>query len=90
MVDRISWGPQPGPQAALVRCPVEEIFYGGARGGGKTDGMLGKFGLKAARRGKYVRGIFFRREYPQLDAAIDRSREIYNPLGAEWSEMRKL
>jgi len=52
--------------------------------------MLGKFGLKAARRGKYVRGIFFRREYPQLDAAIDRSREIYNPLGAEWSEMRKL
>jgi hypothetical protein len=90
MVDRISWGPQPGPQAALVRCPVEEIFYGGARGGGKTDGMLGKFGLKAARHGKHVRGIFFRREYPQLDAAIDRSREIYNPLGAEWSEMRKL
>ena len=90
MAERIAWGPQHGPQASLVRCPVEEIFYGGARGGGKTDGMLGKFGIKAARHGKGVRGIFFRREYPQLDAAIDRSREIYAPLGAEFSAMRKM
>jgi len=90
MADRIAWGPQPGPQAALVRCPVEEIFYGGARGGGKTDGMLGKFGLKAAKYGQHVRGIFFRRELPQLDAAIDRSKDIFSPVGAQWQEWKKV
>ena len=89
MANRIAWGPQPGPQASLVRCPVEEIFYGGSRGGGKSDGMLGKFGLKAAKYGSKARGVFFRRELPQLDSAIDRSREMYGPVGAQYSEWKK-
>ena len=38
----IGWQPQPGPQTALLACPVFEVFFGGARGGGKTDGMLGE------------------------------------------------
>jgi len=37
----------------LVKCPVFEIMYGGARGGGKTDGMLGKFAIKAGRYGEH-------------------------------------
>ena len=41
----IGWEPQPGPQTALLACPVFEVFFGGARGGGKTDGMLGEWGL---------------------------------------------
>ena len=40
------WAPQPGPQKALIDCPLAEVFYGGARGGGKTDGLLGKWALK--------------------------------------------
>ena len=39
----IGWEPQPGPQTALLACPVFEAFFGGARGGGKTDGMLGEW-----------------------------------------------
>lgn len=31
----IIWSPQPGPQTALLTCPIADIFYGGARGGGK-------------------------------------------------------
>ena len=89
MANRVAWKPQTGPQAALVRCPIEEVFYGGARGGGKTDGMLGKFGIKAAKYGPHVRGIFFRRELPQLDAAVDRSKEIYLSLGAEYQDYKK-
>lgn len=85
----IAWAPQPGPQAALVRCPVYEIFYGGARGGGKTDGMLGKFAIKQSRYGRYAKGIFFRRELPQLEAAIARSKEIYYQLGADFREQSK-
>lgn len=82
------WRPQAGPQAALVKCPIDEIFYGGARGGGKTDGMLGKFGVKARRYGKNAVGIFFRRTREDLREAIERSRQIYGRLG-EWKDQPK-
>ena len=86
----IAWQPQPGPQTALVNCPVEEIFYGGARGGGKTDGMLGKNAIKAGKYGRGQKGIFVRKELPQLEAAMERAREIYMPLGWEWKEQKKM
>ena len=77
------WWPQPGPQAALVKCPVFEIMYGGARGGGKTDGMLGKFANKAGRYGEHCIGVFFRRTREDLKEAVERSKQIYAPLGAK-------
>lgn len=85
----VIWRPQPGPQKALIDCPLPEIFYGGARGGGKTDGVLGKYALKAKRYGKHFNAVFFRRELPMLDDAIERSSEIYEPLGAKWSDQKK-
>ena len=30
---------------------LKEIFFGGTRGGGKTDGVLGKWALKEKRQG---------------------------------------
>ena len=47
----IAWAPQKGPQTALITCPVFEAFFGGARGGGKTDGMLGEWAIHADRYG---------------------------------------
>ena len=44
------WRPQAGPQKALNDCPVEEVFFGGSRGGEKTDGVLGKWALKERSR----------------------------------------
>jgi hypothetical protein len=86
----VIWRPQAGPQHSLLKCPVFEIFFGGARGGGKTDGMIGgDWPIHAQRYGQYAKGVFFRRELPQLDAAIARSKEIYNPLGADWNEQKK-
>jgi hypothetical protein len=41
--NRWAWRPQAGPQKALVDCPLKEIFFGGTRGGGETDGVLGKW-----------------------------------------------
>lgn len=35
MTGEVVWRPQPGPQTALLKCPVFEVFFGGARGGGK-------------------------------------------------------
>lgn len=70
-------------------CPLPEIFFGGARGGGKTDGVLGKYALKALRYGAAFNALFCRRELPMLDDAIERSHHIYGPLGAKWSEQHK-
>jgi len=83
------WRPQAGPQKALVDCPVREVFFGGARGGGKTDGVLGKYALKAKRYGDGFNALFCRRELPMLDDAIARSQEIYEPLGARWNDQKK-
>jgi len=86
---KLAWSPQAGPQTALVKCPADEIFYGGARGGGKTDGMLGKFAIKASRYGENCVGVFFRRTREDLKEAIERSKQIYGPIGAKWNEQKK-
>lgn len=78
----VIWRPQPGPQTALLACPVEDVFYGGARGGGKTDGLLGDWLAHAGRYGAGARGIFFRRSYPELEEVERRARELFTPLGA--------
>src|SRR5262245_3705118 len=53
----IGWEPQPEPQTALLACPVFDVFFGGARGGGKTDGMLGEWAPHADLHGKNVSGF---------------------------------
>jgi len=83
---RLVWAPQAGPQKALVDCPFVETFFGGSRGGGKTDGILGKWAIKSWRYGSAFNGVFFRKEMPQSDDLIERAKEIYLPLGADWRE----
>lgn len=69
------WLPQPGPQTLAVYTEAQELFFGGAAGGGKTDLLLG---LAAT---EHSQSIIWRREYPQLDAIVERSKELYNGLG---------
>lgn len=84
----VIWSPQPGPQTALLQCPCEDVFFGGARGGGKTDGLLGDFIAQAGRYGEASRGILFRRTYPELEEVERRSREILKPLGWDYNEQK--
>jgi hypothetical protein len=86
----VLWEAQRGPQAALVSCPVFEIFYGGARGGGKTDGVLGDWLGHADRHGEHAIGLMIRRERTQLIETIERSRQLYAPLGARLHEQDKM
>ncbi len=88
--EEIVWRPQGGPQKALIDCPLPEIFFGGARGGGKTDGVLGKYALKAKRWGSYFNAVFFRKEMPQQDDLVERAKQIYCPIGAQWREKDKM
>ena len=81
----IVWNPQPGPQHALVHCPFPEVFFGGSRGGGKTDGVLGKWALKDKRYGKDFNAVMFRRTTVSSEDAIERSRQIFEPLGGKFN-----
>lgn len=71
----IDWRPNTGPQELAFHSEADEIYYGGAAGGGKTDLGLGK-AIK-----KHRRSVFFRREHTQVRDAVDRSREIINQFG---------
>ena len=86
----IGWEPQPGPQTALLACPVFEVFFGGASGGGKTDGMLGEWASHADLHGKNAVGLMVRRERVQLLETIERSRQIYGPIGARYNDQDKM
>src|SRR6478609_4038968 len=82
------WRPQAGPQHAFVTCPIFEVVYGGARGGGKTDAALGDFALHAKEWGPHAAGLFVRRTLVALLPTIERAKQIYKPLGAVWQEQK--
>jgi len=84
------WTAQEGPQRALIACPVFEVFFGGARGGGKTDGVLGDFVEHADAYGEHAIGLMIRRQRTELIETIERSRQIYIPLGWQYHEQDKM
>lgn len=84
----IVWQPQEGPQSALVACPIFEVFFGGARGGGKTDGSLGDWLQHSNQYGQAAVGVFFRRKLRQLSEVIARSKQIFKPLGGRYNEQK--
>ncbi|MGE4259228.1 MAG: terminase family protein [Candidatus Babeliales bacterium] len=87
--DRVIWKPQSGPQEAALLCPAFDLLFGGARGGGKSDFVVGEFAVHAEQDGVAARGILLRKTYPQLNEIIHRSKQIYGKLGAQWHEAKK-
>jgi hypothetical protein len=85
---RLIWQPQP-KQHRLISCPVEDCLYGGARGGGKSDGLLGDWMAHAEDHGEHARGLFVRQSYPELEEIERRCQELFPPLGATWQATRK-
>ena len=88
MTQVVIWSPQPGPQTALLQCPVFELFYGGARGGGKTDGMIGDWLQHSSLYGENAVGIFVRRNRTQLSEVIARTKQIFPKIGAKYNETK--
>ena len=84
----IVWQPRSQPQKDLMDCPFSEVFFGGARGGGKTDGVLGKWAKKERVYGQNFNAMMFRRTTVSSEDAIERSKEIYLPLGAHFNESK--
>lgn len=67
------WTPLPGPQTLAYECQADELFFGGAAGGGKTDVLIGLASTA------HWRSIIFRREFPQLRDIIERTRDLLGP-----------
>jgi hypothetical protein len=84
----VLWKPQEGPQTALLECPIFEVFYGGARGGGKTESSIGDWLEHSSTYGEAAIGIFVRRKFKQLAEVIARTKQIFPKLGARYNEQK--
>jgi len=70
------WSPQPGPQVMACVCPADIVFFGGSRGGGKTDCAMGRQVLGAMRNGFKWNGLFVRKNYKHFAELRRRLKEL--------------
>lgn len=72
------WKPTP-KQAEFLSSTEDEVLYGGAAGGGKSDALLiDALGLQQQAIGRpSYRAILFRRSFPELRDLVDRSQALY-------------
>ena len=75
----VQWRPTP-KQAEALKSRAFEIFFGGARGGGKTDG--GQAWLSYDVEHPRLRGLVIRRNAKDLTDWVDRAKYMYKPLKA--------
>lgn len=68
-------------------CP--EIFFGGARGGGKSFFLLLDFLQDVPKYKSAWQGIIFRRSYPELQDLVKKAKEIFYESKAVWYEQAK-
>jgi len=73
---KVIWGPQPGPQVEAVTCPCDFTFFGGSRGGGKSDALLGRQIMGAIRYGTAWNGLVLRRKYKDFAELRRRTDEL--------------
>lgn len=85
----IIFKPNIGPQTDFLAASEREVFYGGARGGGKSYAMLVdplRYCHKASHR-----ALLIRRTMPELRDLINHSQRLYSRAfpGAKWREQEK-
>ena len=77
----IHWKPNP-KQTIALKSNADEILFGGARGGGKTD--AGQVWLLYDKDIPEYRALVIRRNFTDLSDWIDRARIMYAPSGAKY------
>lgn len=86
--ETLVWAPQPR-QHAFISCPFEDVLFGGARGGGKTDAVIGDWITHQHEFGRHVNGIVIRRSMTELEDMIRRALEILPQIGAVWHDQKR-
>lgn len=85
-----AWQPQEGPQLdAILATWCEELFFGGAMGGGKSDYLLGDYLQDVEKYGEHWRGILFRKTYDELEELQSRAEEIFIPTGGQYKAVKR-
>ena len=81
--------PNKGPQSDFLASSEREVFYGGARGGGKSYAMLVD-PLRYCDK-QHHRALLIRRTMPELRDLINHSQQLYSKAypGAKWREQEK-
>jgi len=81
--------PNSGPQTEFLAASEREVFYGGARGGGKSYAMLVD-PLRYCSK-PHHRALLIRRTMPELRDLISKSQLLYSKAypGAKWREQEK-
>ena len=87
-MESVLWKAQLGPQSDLLSCPYSEIFFGGARGGGKTDGVLGRWLTREQKYGELFNAVMSRRTTVSSEDTIERSKALYGPIGGKFNEQK--
>ena len=85
----IVFKPNVGPQTEFLASSEREVFYGGARGGGKSYAMLID-PLRYCHKEMH-RALLLRRTMPELRDLITHSQRLYSKAfpGAKWREQEK-
>ena len=85
----IIFQPNDGPQSDFLAASEREVFYGGARGGGKSYAMLVD-PLRYCDKQNH-RALLVRRTMPELRDLINHSQNLYSRAypGAKWREQEK-
>ena len=84
----IAWEPEP-QQAKFIQCPADDVGFGGARGGGKSDAVIGDWINHEFTYKQHAIGLAFRRQRTELVELIERAKQILLPLGYKWYEQDK-
>jgi hypothetical protein len=85
----IIFEPNPGPQTEFLASTEKEVFYGGARGGGKSFSLLVD-PLRYCDKPTH-RALILRRTMPELRDMIHHTHRLYTRAfpGAKWREQEK-
>jgi hypothetical protein len=65
------------------------MLYGGARGGGKSYGIIGDWLLHGGRYGLHAKGVLFRKTYPEFEEILEQTHAVFPLLGAYYRDKHK-
>ena len=78
-------------QLELLTCPGNQILFGGARGGGKSFGMILDFINHFNKYGKdgNVRGLMLRKSLREMEQLISETKRLFTVIGFNYNEHKK-